>query len=53
MEELKVSLTEAINADPALSVDEIIEMVQQKRKEQELPDTEVIQVKDFAFARDS
>ena len=44
MEELNLSLTEAINADPPLSVDEIIEMIQQKRKEQELPETEVIQV---------
>ena len=44
MEELKLSLTEAINADPPLSVEEIIEMIQQKRKEQELPETEVIQV---------
>lgn len=44
MEDLKLNLTEAINSDPPLPVEEIIEMIQQKRKEQELPDTEVIQV---------
>ena len=44
MEDLKTGLTEAMNADPPLPVEEIIEMIQQKRKEQELPETEVIQV---------
>lgn len=51
MEELKLSLTEAINADPPLSVEDIIEMIQQKRKEQELPETEVIQVGLASLAR--
>lgn len=44
MEDLRTSLSEAINADPPVPVEEIIELIQQKRKEQELPDIEVIQV---------
>ncbi len=45
MVELHQALSEAINGDPPLPVEEVIELVLQKRKEQELPDSEVIQVR--------
>lgn len=44
VEELRVSLTEAVTADPPHSADEILEMVQQKKKEQALPEAEIIKV---------
>ena len=45
IEELKNSLTEAITADPPLPVDEILEMVQQKKKDQDLPDAEIVKAR--------
>lgn len=44
MVELHQALSDAINGDPPLTVEEVIDLVQQKRKEQDLPDTEVIQL---------
>ena len=44
VEELRVSLTEAVAVDPPHSADEILEMVQQKKKEQALPEAEIIKV---------
>ena len=45
IEELKNSLTEGITADPPLPVEEILEMVQQKKKDQDLPDAEIVKAR--------
>lgn len=44
LQELKSSLAETVAADPPLPVADAISQVQDKKKEWQLPDTEVIKV---------
>lgn len=44
VEELRVALKDAVSADPPLTVEEMEDMVQQKKKAHELPEAEIIQV---------
>ena len=45
LEDLKTTLTEAIAQDPPLPVEEVLATVKTKKKEQQLPEAEVVKVR--------
>jgi hypothetical protein len=44
LQELKTTLAETVSADPPLPVTDAISQVQDKKKEWQLPDTEIVKV---------